>query len=234
MIGFIAKKAVSAMIMPLSIGLILGIVSIGYLYKNRIKRAKFFLIISVVWISIVSYPPFAYGVMKPLESRYSKLTDIPKNVKYILLLGGDKRCRAWEAVRLYQNIPDAKIITSGYSAGSKDLGAEATARFLIHFGGVKKEDIILQQEPTDTAQEAIEIKKRLKDKPFFLVTSAYHMPRAMEIFKKEGLSPIPAPTDYKVLDSKYIYLHVPKGKYLLITEQAWHEYLGLLWLKLKS
>jgi uncharacterized SAM-binding protein YcdF (DUF218 family) len=232
MIGFVIKKIISALIMPLSIGLIFAIVAIWYLYKQNIKRAKIFLIVSVVWISIVSYLPFATLIMQPLESRYSKLIDIPKDVKYILLLGGDMRCRAWEVVRLYQNIPNAKIITSGYSAGSKDLGAEATARFLTQFG-IKREDIITQQEPNDTAQEAIEIKKRLKDKPFILVTSAYHMPRAMEIFKKEGLNPIPAPTDYKIIDEKDIFLHVPKGKYLLVTEQAWHEYIGLLWIAIQ-
>lgn len=230
--GFILKKAISAIFMPLSIGLILGVVGLWYLHKKNIKKAKIFLTISLVWTLLISSLPFATFIVKPLESHYSKLKDIPKNIKYILLLGGDKEYRSWEALRLYKSIPNSKIITSGYPSVSSSSGAIATAKFLEKVG-VKKEDILMQIEPKDTEEEVIAIKSRLKDKPFIVVTSAYQMPRAMILFKKYGLNPTPAPTDFKARNGTDIFFHSPKGKYLLTTEQAWHEYLGLLWLKLR-
>jgi len=218
--------------MPLSIGLILALVGIWYLYKNKIKKAKIFIIISIIWIATISYKPFANMLLEPLETQYSKLTNIPKNVHYILLLGGDKKNRAWEALRLYQKIPNVKIITSGYSPNGGVPSAIKTAK-LLENSGVKKSDIIMQPKPRYTKEEAIAIKKRLKDKPFILITSAYHMPRAIKIFKQSGLNPIPAPTDFKIEKINPFYSH-PEAKWLARTERAWHEYIGLLWLKING
>ena len=232
-IGFILKKALSAVVMPLPIGLILGAIGLWYLYREHHTRAKIFLTISLLWIATISYTPFTNTLLEPLETSYKVLKPIPKETQYILLLGGDKESRSWEALRLYHKIPNAKIITSGYAPfGGKIPSAVATANFLQKVG-VKKEDIIMQTKPRTTEEEAIEIKNRLGEKPFILVTSAYHMPRAIKLFKKHGLNPIPAPTDFKIksYDSS---ISTPKGKKLLQTDQAWHEYLGLLWNSLRD
>lgn len=232
-IGFVIKKALSAVVMPLPIGLILGVIGLWYLYRNHNQRAKIFLTISLLWIAIISYAPFTNTLLKPLETSYAKLKKIPKDVKYILLLGGAKESRAWEALRLYHKIPNAKIITSGYAPfGTKIPSAITTARFLQKVG-VKKSDIIMQTKPKTTEEEAIEMKNRLGKKPFILVTSAYHMPRAMKLFEKYGLKPIPAPTDFKI-KSYDTPLSTPKGQKLLQTDQAWHEHLGLLWHSLRD
>jgi uncharacterized SAM-binding protein YcdF (DUF218 family) len=229
---FLIKKFISILLMPLSIGLILGLIGFWFLHKNSIKRAKIFFAISLSWIFIISSASFAKLLLAPLENSYPPLTTIPKNVHYILLLGGDRRNRAWEALRLYRKIPNAKIITSGYSPEGTIPDAIRTAK-LLESVGVKKNDIIIQSKPKNTKEEAIEIKKRLKDKPFILVTSAYHMPRAMELFHMEKLYPIPAPTDYRSRDKNVFYLFL-QGKWLHRTEQAWHEYMGLAWLWLKK
>ena len=107
-ITFILKKVISSLIMPLSIGLIFAIIGLFYLYRNNFKKAKIFLTISVVWIGLMSYSPFSNFLLTPLESQYSKLEKIPNNVKFILLLGGDQQNRGWEALRLYNNIPNSK------------------------------------------------------------------------------------------------------------------------------
>ena len=227
-IGFIIKKLLSAIVMPLPIGLILGSIGLWYLYREKLKQAKMFLTISLLWIAIISYAPFTNTLLAPLENSYKKLKKIEEDTKYILLLGGDKENRGWEALRLYHKIPNAKIITSGYAPfGGKIPSALSTARFLQKVG-VKREDIIMLIKPKSTEEEALEIKSRLGDKPFILVTSAYHMPRAIGLFQKYNLHPIPAPTDFKIKshDSPF---STPKGKKLLQTDQAWHEYLGLFW-----
>ena len=223
-IGFLIKDIISALLMPLSIGLILGVVALWYVHKSNLKKAKFFLFTSLVWISLLSYRPLSYFALEPLETSYAKLETIPKNTHYILLLGGDKNNRTWEGLRLYHKIPNAKIITSGYKQQ-----AQKVKKLLVE-SGVPAKDILMQTEPKDTKEEAIAIKKRLGKQNFILVTSAYHMPRSMAIFKTEGLTPIPAPTDFQDENS---FIATPKGRHLVQTERAWHEYIGLLWVKIK-
>ena len=230
--AFIVKKIISAMIMPLSIGLFLALIGLVFLYLNKLKKAKIFLTISILWISILSYSPFANFLIEPLENKYQKLENIPADVKYILLLGGDMEHRAWEVLRLYHQIPNAKIITSGYEGTLKIPEAIRTANILSEIG-ISRNDIIIHSEPKDTKEEAIKIKETLGTTPFILITSAYHMPRAIALFQKEGLHPISAPTDFKIQKTPNFF-SVPNGGSVYTIEIAWHEYLGLLWSKLRG
>ncbi len=218
--------------MPLSLGLVLAFIGLFFLYKNRLKPSKIFLTISIVWISLISYVPFSNLLLMPLETKYEKLKNIPSDVKYILLLGGDKYNRAWEVLRLYNKIPNVKIITSGYAGRGDIPGAIKTAN-LLYEAGIPKDRIIIHSEPKDTKEEAVKIKQTLGDDKFILITSSYHMPRALALFQKEGLNPIIAPTDYKIEDNDKL-LSEPMGRHLNKTEIAWHEYLGLLWSKLRG
>ena len=54
------------------------------------------------------------------------------------------------------------------------------------------------------------------------------MPRAFGIFKKLGLNPIAAPTDYHVR-GRSEWLHMPRGSALRQSDIAFHEYYGLIW-----
>ncbi len=230
--GFALKKILSAILMPLSIGLILGLLGLWFLYKNSFKKAKIFLTISFIWIATVSYVPFSNMLISPLENNYKQLQNMPNNVKYILLLGGDRENRGWEALRLYHKIDGLKIITSGYEDHGTVPEAIKTANILKQLG-IPSEDIIIHDKPRDTKEEAIKTKELLGTQPFILITSSYHMPRAIALFKKEGLNPIAAPTDFKIKDSDRA-LSAPDGYALNKTDQAWHEYLGLLWSKLRG
>ena len=230
--GFWLKKVISFWLMPLPIGILLGVIGLWFLFRSNLRLAKRFLITALIWFALVTYAPIGNLLLKPLESQYSKLETVPNNVHYILLLGGDREHRAWEAIRLYRQIDDAKIITSGYSRYDKLSDAKKTAKILQE-AGVSSEDILLQSKAKDTQEEAYAIKKRLGDAPFLLVTSAYHMPRSMKIFKKAGLKPIAAPGDFNNPDENGL-ITIFTGKQLRKTEKAMHEYIGLLWLELKS
>ncbi len=231
-VGFILKKLLSTILMPLSFGFIFFIIGLWFLYRNSYKKAKIFLTISFIWIAIMANSGFSKIMINPLDNHHSYLETIPKDVKYILLLGGDIRKRGWEVLRLYHKIPNAKIITSGYEGGYTIPEAIVNANILIQ-SGIPKKDIIMHPTPKDTREEAIVMKKFLDKEPFILVTASYHMPRAIALFKKEGLNPIPAPT--VILGKQNInLLSIPKGGSLYKTEIAWHEYLGLLWSKLRG
>jgi len=231
-VSFLIKKFISLFVMPLNFSVILMLIGIFFLYKKKYKLSKIFLSISFIIICFIGYPQSANLLLKPLESQYATLQNIPKDIKYILLLGGDNKNRAWEVLRLYHNIKDAKIITSGYSPTSKETEAFKTARLLMSVG-VKKSDIIIFPNPKDTREEALEIKKYLKQQKFILVTSASHMPRVMKIFNSVGLNPIPSATAYHIKDTDKVYTLL-SGQSIKKSEMAIHEYVGLLWEELKS
>ena len=228
---FYLKKIISIFLMPLSIGFIIGVVGLLFLFIDKNKRAKVLLSLSFIVIFLISYRPFTNIILKPLESQYHQLQTIPKDIKYILLLGGDNKNRAWEALRLYHLIPNSKIITSGYKGCFDTPEAIRTANLLISIG-IPKDNIIVNPTPKDTYEEALKIKQLLNKQKFILVTSAYHMPRAMMLFEKIGLNPIPSATDFKQKPTnKYNFI---SGENLLNTQKALHEYIGILYSKIKG
>ncbi len=230
MLEFTLKKILSAFLMPLSIGLVVFLIGLIYLFFNNYKKAKLYLVISFLWIFIVGYSPFVATILEPLESKYPKIEKIT-SVKYILLLGGDFKGRAYEAIRLYNLIDNSKIITSGYPGNYGQPEALRNANKLISLG-ISKDDILMQVKPKDTEEEAMNIKNIVGNEQFILVTSAYHMPRAIELFNKHGLNPIPAPTNFFLNNSRIISL--PNGNNLYKSQIAFHEYIGTLWNKIKQ
>ncbi|WP_419770386.1 MAG: ElyC/SanA/YdcF family protein [Candidatus Marinarcus sp.] len=225
--GFTLKKIISLFIMPISIGLILFLYGLLLLFTNSYKKAKVYLFASFVWFFLISFAPFSNALVTPLENFYPAITSENPDVKYILLLGGDFERRGYEALRLYYKMDNIKIITSGYEGANSISEAKVNAQKLLELG-VAKENILIQEKPKDTRQEAQEVKNIVNDQPFILVTSALHMPRAMLLFKNEGLNPIAAPTDF-ISDEKYSFYESIGAQYALNTQKAIHEYIGIVW-----
>jgi len=231
-LSFMIKKILAVATMPLSLGVITIVIALLLLRFNRVKIGKKLLKLSIFWLVLISWAPFANLMLKPLESAYPKLEKIPDNIEYILLLGGDRDKRAWEALRLYHKIPNVKIITSGYSLHDKLSDANKTAQMLID-SGIPRGKILMQERAKTTFEEALWMKKRVGEKPFILITAGYHMPRAYGLFKKAGLNPIPAPTDFN-RPEEYGLFSMLQSVHLRDTEHALHEYLGLLVYKLQG
>ena len=101
--------------------------------------------------------------------------------------------------------------------------------------GISREDIIIESESLDTKDQARIIHRMVGDEPLFLVTSASHMPRSMAMFTKLGMNPIPAPT--RSIESRILHRgpspFFPSSVNLGKAEMAFHEYLGIVWAKLR-
>lgn len=179
--------------------------------------------------AILSYRGIPNMLLRPLERQYLPLgitatSDTTGNdsillpsVKWIVVLGGGHTSdpnipvtsqisdaslvRLIEGVRLHNKIPGSKLILSGgkvFDAVAESETMQKIARAI----GVKQEDIILESDSKDTADQTQLIKPIIGDDEFILVTSAVHMPRSMAIFKKLGMHPIPAPTGHSVKESQ--------------------------------
>lgn len=104
--------------------------------------------------------------------------------------------------------------------------------------GVRRENMILESVSRDTEGQAGLIQKIVRNDPFVLVTSAGHMPRSMALFRKLGMQPIPAPTDYRVRERQGEKINpvmfFPQVDGLGKSTIAIYEYLGLAWAKLSG
>jgi len=89
--------------------------------------------------------------------------------------------------------------------------------------------LVVLQSPLDTGAEARAIASLLNGAPFVLVTSAYHMPRAVRLMQRAGQHPIPAATGQRVGAFPGWGLHrwLPTSAGMRDSEIALHEYLGL-------
>ncbi len=243
---FIAKKIISMLLMPLSVGLILILIALYFLYKNNLKMSKIFMISSLLWIAVMSYTPFSEMLLSPLESQYPALQEFPRDIGYVMVLGAghttnDKlpmtsqlgrsaMFRLAEGIRILRQLDDAKLIVSGYSGLDPTPHALMQKKMAVLLG-VREEQIIARYAPKDTKEEAVDVKSILNNRDFILVTSASHMPRAMAIFNEEGLYPYPAPT-YHLAKHASDDFPIPDAWGLMKSEYAMHEYVGKLWLEI--
>lgn len=234
--------------MPFPIFLLL--IAIGYYFWQREnkRRAKQLFLVSLVWISLLSYSPFSALLLLPLENTYSKIELSSTPAKYIHVLGCGHTsnpniplsseiglvslARLNEGVSLYKAKPNMKIIFSGYGGEDSVSNARKNSQMAIALG-VNPADIILLESPQDTQEEAIASKKIVGNQPLILVTSASHMVRASALFRKAGIEVIPAPTDFQVKGNDTLW-QFPSADGLGRSEAAFHEYLGLMWERLKG
>lgn len=248
---FLLKKFITIFFMPLPIGVTFIVLALLFLNRNKIKKAKLLLALSITWFFLFSYPPLVDPLLYTLESKNPTLQKAPQNIKYIYVLGGGHHTdsslpitsqvvdtsvvRLNEGIRLYHQLQGkAKIIVSGYH-GLYDTTEHAVMQQKLAVSlGIKKDDMILHLGTRDTQEEAEAGKKLLGDKPFILVTSASHMTRALKFFRHEGLQPIPAPTNH-LGSKKYLnYTGIFSSHALEKSRILFHEILGLLWQKVKG
>lgn len=230
--------------MPLSIALILFLLGLFFLFSKSYKKAKLFLSLSFIWLFLISYSPFSNALIKPLENQYKAYLDIDSSIEYVLVLGSghitnkeisphsqlssSALMRLTEGIRIFKQLDNAKLIVSGYAGFDDETPHALISKQVAISMGIDEKDILTQEEAKDTFEETQYAKKFIGDKRFILVTSAYHMPRSMKLFKQNGLNPIAAPTDF-LQENPSDYLREPNPIELRKTQIAMHEYIGTLW-----
>lgn len=139
--------------------------------------------------------------------------------------------RLTEGIRILERIPESHLILSGYGDESAKSQAEVMFEAALSLQ-VPAESMSLQSEPTTTEEEASTYAaNHPEDHTLILVTSASHMPRAMSLFKKKGLSPTPAPTAFEVVKDpeEPFEWDIFSARNFSKVEMALHEYVGMMW-----
>ncbi|XBS71847.1 envelope biogenesis factor ElyC [Acerihabitans sp. KWT182] len=248
---FTLKKIIGGLLAPLPLLILLmaaGLVLLWFSRRQKTGRT----LVTFGWLCLLlsSLQPVADSLLAPLENRYPTYNDTGAGIAYIVVLGGgytfnphwapssnlvnNSLPRVTEGIRQYLNHPGAKLVFTGGPAMGNPVSSAETAARVAQSLGVPAENIIKLDKPRDTGQEASDVAALVGRQSFILVTSANHLPRAMQIFQAQGLSPIPAPANQLAVDSPLNFWErmYPSALWLGHTERAWYETLGGIWQKI--
>lgn len=242
-------------IAPFNIFWLLLLLTLGAWFLKKKYLFRWGAIFTVIWFLLISTPLLPNGLLNSLEDRYTplyteELTDLETEYHIIVLGGGhgfDDRLpansllsvnalgRLNEAIRLHRQLPNSKLVLSGFSTSGRTTQAEMLQQAALLLG-VDKTATILQNEPGNTYEEAQDYTGLYGNAhPVILVTSAFHMHRAVSIFKHFGIDPVPSPADYRLKGSwKQKWIGLPSTRNIENLSLAVNEYVGIMWYQLRG
>jgi len=175
-------------------------------------------------------------ILNPLEGSYSFLEEFNQAEKIVMLLGGRESnvLRSSEVLRISHLTNHQKtIIISGTDPLNPESEEALGVRNFFISRGIPEENIIIEGQSRNTWENTRNVKEIVKDQPFFLVTSAFHMRRAKGEFKKLGTNVIAAPTNFKRKGEYNLLDFLPSSANLRNSDLAIKEYFGILYYKIK-
>jgi uncharacterized SAM-binding protein YcdF (DUF218 family) len=242
-------KIVWALLSPLSLTLILSalglvLVAIGW-RRTGIASGTLGLLI----LALSTCTNFGEVLIAPLENRFVRVAE-PAHIDGIVVLGGgmDQAVntvrKGWElkysgdrfveTLRLALTHPEAKLVLSGGVAVTnegEEPEADAAARFYRAFG-IAADRLIIEPKSRNTEENAQFSKELAAPKPgetWLLVTSAFHMPRSMALFRRAGFEVIAWPADYMSAGNQSFALSLGDASDKLVTTNlAVREWAGLV------
>jgi uncharacterized SAM-binding protein YcdF (DUF218 family) len=242
-IAWFALQPVSLTLALLLCGLILGF--------TRFRRlAVSATALGALLLAACAFTSLGYVLIQPLEQRFSRPPSLPAEVAGIIVLGGGMDAeindvrggyelnrsgdRFTEALRLTRLRPDAKVVVTGGTGvffTTEVSEAAAGARFFTDLG-VSSDRLILEARARNTEENARftrELVSPAVGETWLLVTSAYHMPRAIGLFRRAGFQVVPWPADYLSTGSEAFTLKIDQpAENLSVTTLAMREWIGLL------
>ena len=259
---FYLAKVLGFLLQPSTlIALLIGYGSI-LIWTGWARWGRRFVTIGAALLLLAGLSPLGNALILPLEDRFPRADlDAPPPTGFIILGGAEDRLvgaargapalneaaeRLLEAAVLFRRYPEALIAFSGGDAGilyKSDSEAEG-AESLLTALGVPRDRLILEAKSRDTYENAAFLKSELTrsgalgpGKRWLLITSAYHMPRAIGAFRQAGFEVEAWPVDYRTrgkADLTRPFDKVSEG--LRRVDVAAREWFGLLayWLRGRS
>ena len=205
-----------------------------------------------IGLLILGGTPAPNLLMRTLEDRFAQVAN-PGHVDGVIILGGaigetrgrikmnEAASRMTEGMALARRFPQARIVFTGGEGsliGSEGNESDATAT-LFRQMGLEGERFIYENASRNTRENALFTRDRVQPKPgerWLLITSAYHMPRAVGCFQAVGFPVIPYPVDfYSDGDARDLW-QVPRSfaNGLRMSETAIKEWVGLIVYRLQG
>jgi uncharacterized SAM-binding protein YcdF (DUF218 family) len=247
---FAASKIAGFLTVPSNLLMVVGLIGILLMMTRFVRVGRNLTVLSVLLLAIAGFSPLGNALMLPLEQRFPAWDASRGAPDGIVVLGGglspsvsaargdaalsEAAERITAAVELARSYPRARIVYSGGSGAllyNDTLEADYAVPLMERLG-VPRERIIAENRSRNTDENARFSKELVQPKPgerWLLVTSAYHMPRSMGIFRKAGFAVEAYPVDFRTrgpTDLTRPFATLSSG--LARTDTAIHEWVGLL------
>jgi uncharacterized SAM-binding protein YcdF (DUF218 family) len=151
------------------------------------------------------------------------------------LLSSSAISRLVEAVRIARAVPEARLVMTGGGPSGKPTHASVLARAAVQLG-IDPARIIEAPDARDTEDEANRITRIAAGTPVAVVTSAWHQPRAMALFRGAGADALACPSDYRAHHDDPVSFDdfLFDAESLARSSFALRERIGLLWITLRG
>ncbi len=222
--------------------------------SHRRLSGSCFACYALLWLFCT--PLVAHWSAAILERDYPPLIGRPADIQAIVVLGsgvippaapefqthlserGLRRCL--RAGQLYhQGLPCLVLAAGG--KGDKSLPGEAEGiamHEMLQRLGVPATDIAVESRSLDTFENAVNAGKVLSQRGIdrvALVTDAMHLRRATSLFRRQGLTVIPAASHYYASEFRWdVFAVLPDLGAAGINAAVFHELLGTLWGELRE
>jgi uncharacterized SAM-binding protein YcdF (DUF218 family) len=226
------EKILTNLSMPVSLCLALGLAAMFLLSFGRRRLTGVMLTTSLALLWVFSTPVIAQMLVASLENQIAGTARPEKSDVAILLGGGsDNLGRALCASRLLR-AAQVRFILISARYQTREPEAQSIARLLKEWG-IPEDVLILESQSRNTFENA-QRSKPIWDahgfKSGLLVTSAFHMPRALAVFRHAGFNVEPAPTNFYGGPSfeEGVLAIFPNAAALQTSSSALKEWLGLM------
>ena len=235
---------------------LLLVLSVGVclLYFGREKLGLRLVAFTTTIIILFSLLPISSMLLIPLENRFPIPEPLSEDINGVIVLGGaespkltqvrgqaslgDSAERLTTFVSLARRFSDAKFVYAGGQGaiGAQEYKAAFTARLFFEQMGLDPDRVIFDSQSRNTmenAQNIFKLVKPQKGEKWVLITSAWHMPRSVGIFRKLGWEVIPYPVDFKTTGKLELTLRVPpRLSSTSAVSNAIYEWIGLAYYRL--
>jgi len=247
---FITNFIAAFLLPPLSLLLVFALGILLLHRRRRFAKPLLFIVFGLLWIA--STPYFAEGALHLLEARTAALEKPLQNANAIVILGGGTYFHAPEYAR-QDTVNEQTLMRLRYGAklqretgkpilvtGGKPLGN--------HLPEAQQMRAVLEQdfrvpvrwteETSDNTFENAHHSFRMLQaqgiRRIYLVTHAWHMPRAADVFRRAGFEVVEAPTAFTTRYQTDLLAFLPRAEALRDSKIFMHEVIGLVWYRLKS
>lgn len=216
---FLLSKTIGIMLLPTNFLIGIGLAGAALLATRFAAAGRRLLIVSVALLAICGFSPLGYLLLYPLEQRFPAWDASHGAPDGIVVLGGSIYAdvstahdvvvvggaadRIIASAALAHRYPNSRILFTGGSGHliSNDAREADYAASLFESLGISRERLIMERRSRNT-QENAEFSRAIaapKDgERWLLVTSAYHMPRSIGLFRKAGFAVEAYPVDWRV------------------------------------
>jgi uncharacterized SAM-binding protein YcdF (DUF218 family) len=247
---FVLSKIFGFFALPSNALIVLGLVGVAIAVLRGGRAGGKLIVASLILVAIFGLSPLANALILPLEQRFPPWDASRRAPTGMVVLGGafdtlvattradiplnEAAERMTASAALARTYPQARIIFTG-GTGSLLYGGptegELARRFYASLG-IAAERVTIEEESRDTAENAVLTKPLADPKPgdhWLLITSAYHMPRAVGAFRRVGFMVEAYPVDYRTRGVEDLARPFPSlGEGLRRGDTAMREWIGLV------